>query len=334
MGDARRSPRCGTQLFARGAPSAAALDAVARARARHRPARRRRRRSRAPTLVVAGDRDTLAPRAAGAWLAAALPNARFADIAGRRARAVPVASRRVPRQRGAVPRWPLTRAFPRPTRATSIRARCRRAFGRAAATYDAAAVLQREVAARHGRSASTYVKLAPTHDPRRRLRDRRGDRRARRRAIRARASSASTSRCRWRGRRANARGADARCCDRLLAPVRARGAAPAPAFVCADLNALPFARRGVRPRVEQPRAAVGERPAARVRRVAARASRSAGSFTFTTFGPDTLKELRAAFARADGHTHTNRFVDMHDLGDMLVARGLRRSGDGHGARSR
>ena len=47
-----------------------------------------------------------------------------------------------------------------------------------------------------------------------------------------------------------------------------------------------------------------------------------GLFTFTTFGPDTLKEIRAAFARADGHTHTNRFTDMHDLGDMLVAAGF------------
>ena len=43
---------------------------------------------------------------------------------------------------------------------------------------------------------------------------------------------------------------------------------------------------------------------------------------FTTFGPDTLKELRAAFARADGHTHVNRFIDMHDIGDMLVHAGF------------
>ncbi len=34
------------------------------------------------SLVVAGDRDTLAPLAAGEWLAGALPNARFAPIAG------------------------------------------------------------------------------------------------------------------------------------------------------------------------------------------------------------------------------------------------------------
>jgi malonyl-CoA O-methyltransferase len=47
-----------------------------------------------------------------------------------------------------------------------------------------------------------------------------------------------------------------------------------------------------------------------------------GLLTFTTLGPDTLKELRGAFARADGHTHVNRFVDMHDLGDMLAQSGF------------
>jgi malonyl-CoA O-methyltransferase len=45
-----------------------------------------------------------------------------------------------------------------------------------------------------------------------------------------------------------------------------------------------------------------------------------GLAMFTTFGPDTLKELRAAFA--DGMTHTQRFIDMHDLGDMLVHAGF------------
>jgi len=44
--------------------------------------------------------------------------------------------------------------------------------------------------------------------------------------------------------------------------------------------------------------------------------------SFTTFGPDTLRELRGAFAGIDGRTHTNRFVDMHDIGDMLVHAGF------------
>ena len=39
-----------------------------------------------------------------------------------------------------------------------------------------------------------------------------------------------------------------------------------------------------------------------------------GLFMFSTFGPDTLRELRAAFRAADGYTHVNRFIDMHDIG--------------------
>jgi malonyl-CoA O-methyltransferase len=47
-----------------------------------------------------------------------------------------------------------------------------------------------------------------------------------------------------------------------------------------------------------------------------------GLLTFATFGPDTLVELRRAWAAADGRTHVNRFVDMHDLGDALVRSGF------------
>jgi malonyl-CoA O-methyltransferase len=43
-----------------------------------------------------------------------------------------------------------------------------------------------------------------------------------------------------------------------------------------------------------------------------------GLFTFTTLGPDTLKELRAAWRRIDAHVHVHRFIDMHDLGDALM----------------
>ena len=45
-----------------------------------------------------------------------------------------------------------------------------------------------------------------------------------------------------------------------------------------------------------------------------------GLLMFSTFGPDTLKELRASFS--DGYLHTQRFTDMHDYGDMLVACGF------------
>lgn len=48
-----------------------------------------------------------------------------------------------------------------------------------------------------------------------------------------------------------------------------------------------------------------------------------GLLTFATLGPDTLVELRRAWAAADpGHPHVNTFLDMHDLGDALVRAGL------------
>ena len=60
-----------------------------------------------------------------------------------------------------------------------------------------------------------------------------------------------------------------------------------------------------------------------------------GLLLFSTFGPDTLRELRAAWAQADraagteptaaagtAHNHVNQFYDMHDVGDSLVRAGL------------
>lgn len=46
-----------------------------------------------------------------------------------------------------------------------------------------------------------------------------------------------------------------------------------------------------------------------------------GLLMFSTYGPDTLKELRTAFG-ARGARRVHSFVDMHDLGDMLVAGGF------------
>jgi malonyl-CoA O-methyltransferase len=43
-----------------------------------------------------------------------------------------------------------------------------------------------------------------------------------------------------------------------------------------------------------------------------------GLLMFSTLGPDTLKELRAAAGAARVH----EFIDMHDIGDMLVAAGF------------
>lgn len=47
-----------------------------------------------------------------------------------------------------------------------------------------------------------------------------------------------------------------------------------------------------------------------------------GLFMFSTFGPDTLKELREASAVDADHVHVSRFIDMHDIGDALVRAGF------------
>ncbi|MCX4160539.1 MULTISPECIES: methyltransferase domain-containing protein [Paraburkholderia] len=53
-----------------------------------------------------------------------------------------------------------------------------------------------------------------------------------------------------------------------------------------------------------------------------------GLLMFSTLGPDTLKELRGAYAQVDAahglgaRAHVIDFVDMHDLGDMLVESGF------------
>jgi malonyl-CoA O-methyltransferase len=47
-----------------------------------------------------------------------------------------------------------------------------------------------------------------------------------------------------------------------------------------------------------------------------------GLLMFSTFGPDTLKELRVATSGQAGVTSVSRFIDMHDIGDALVRAGF------------
>jgi len=47
-----------------------------------------------------------------------------------------------------------------------------------------------------------------------------------------------------------------------------------------------------------------------------------GFLTFTSLGPDTLKELRAAWTAVDSHARVLEFLDMHELGDALVRAGF------------
>ncbi len=53
-----------------------------------------------------------------------------------------------------------------------------------------------------------------------------------------------------------------------------------------------------------------------------RVLRTDGLLMFSCFGPDTLKQLRAACAAALPDARPLPFVDMHDFGDMLVAAGF------------
>ena len=54
-----------------------------------------------------------------------------------------------------------------------------------------------------------------------------------------------------------------------------------------------------------------------------RVLRPEGLLMFTTFGPDTLKELRKAWQAADAdYEHVNHFIDMHDIGDALIRAGF------------
>ena len=53
-----------------------------------------------------------------------------------------------------------------------------------------------------------------------------------------------------------------------------------------------------------------------------RVLRPGGLLLFSSLGPDTLIEMRRASARVDGSSRVNGFFDMHDVGDALVRAGF------------
>jgi len=92
-------------------------------------------------------------------------------------------------------------------------------------------------------------------------------------------------------------------------------------FLCADAEALPLVARSVE--MIWSNLAVqwcNDLPATFVEM--GRVLKTDGLLMFSTFGPDTLRELRTAFDGVDDYNHVNRFADMHDIGDMLVAAGF------------
>lgn len=108
---------------------------------------------------------------------------------------------------------------------------------------------------------------------------------------------------------------------RLAGWRRLLGGAPAVSTVCGDMATLPFASGAfglvwsnlALHWLDDPLPAIRE---------AQRALEVDGLFMFSTLGPDTLKELRAAFNEAGPGWHVKRFIDLHDIGDALGASGF------------
>ena len=197
----------------------------------------------------------------------------------------------------------------------------RRAFERAAATYDNAAVLQREVGQRLAERLGV-IRLQPavvldagcgTGEAMGELRTRYPE------ALLIGLDLALNMTVAARSRLAQA--SVERSLLRRLWALRAPTRAERSQLICADVGQIPLAADAVDMVWSNLCLQwVDDLPDvfAEFRRIL----KVDGLLSFTTFGPDTLKELRAAFAAVDGGTHINRFIDMHDVGDMLIHAGF------------
>ena len=193
------------------------------------------------------------------------------------------------------------------SRAAIDRRAARRASERAAATYAGSAVLAREVEARM-LARLQYVKLVPQRILDAGCGD--GDGARRLAEIYPGAQVMGLDYAVPMLQCARSHGAWLR---RVLARARVE-------YLCADLAAVPLPAASVDLAwsnlalhcVADPLPALQE-----LRRVL----KVGGLLMFSCYGPDTLKELRRAFAAGDGAVHVHEFIDMHDLGDMLAASG-------------
>jgi malonyl-CoA O-methyltransferase len=179
------------------------------------------------------------------------------------------------------------------------RQRVRRGFARAAGTYDGADILQAEVRQRLLERLD-WVKLTPA-----RILD----------------LGAGTGRA-TEGLAARFPGAEIVSLDltpQMLGVARQQGRAPL--AVCGDARSLPLPDASVDLVFSslvihwcEPLDAVF----AEIRRVL----RYPGLFTFATVGPDSFRELRAAFASVDAAPRVMGFPDLRSLGSGLAAAGL------------
>ena len=178
----------------------------------------------------------------------------------------------------------------------------RRAFDRAAESYDQAAVLQNEVCGRLLEKLD-YIKLAPKM-----ILD----------AGVGTGGAVGPLLQRYRGSRLVALDFS----ERMLAKALQRGSLlRKPALVCADIENLPFAD-GVFDLIFSSLTLQWCNDLQATMEGLLRVLKPGGLLLFSTFGPDTLKELRACWQQVDSAVHVNDFVDMHDVGDIMLQTGF------------
>jgi malonyl-CoA O-methyltransferase len=94
-----------------------------------------------------------------------------------------------------------------------------------------------------------------------------------------------------------------------------------PRGICADAAALPLADDGIDLIFSNLMLQWCDRPE-RVYRELVRVLKPRGLFLFSTFGPETLRELRAAWSAADDARHVSDFPDLPQLAEGLMHAGL------------
>ncbi len=180
-------------------------------------------------------------------------------------------------------------------------------FGRAAASYDEAAALARETGRRMAERLA-YVKLAPQRVADVGCATGDGIRELMRLYPRALPLAVDFARPMLRAVRART--------PRLLRIAR-RG----PRLVNGDVRALPLKAGSLGLAWSNLMLQWLDDPQPAFRELH-RVLETGGLLMFATLGPDTLKELASACARAGLAPPLRRFIDMHDLGDMLVGAGF------------
>ncbi|OGA00556.1 MAG: hypothetical protein A2Z64_00330 [Betaproteobacteria bacterium RIFCSPLOWO2_02_67_12] len=184
------------------------------------------------------------------------------------------------------------------------RSAARRHFSRAAVTYPGASRLEAEIGTRLIERLD-YVKLAPQ-----RVLDLGCGPARETRALAARYAAAQLVLLDF----ALPMLRDARPARGLLQRL---GGGRAPLAVCGDFEQLPFAGASLGLVYSNMALHWARQPLVALRELH-RVLAVGGLLSFSTLGPDTLKELRAAA----GASRVHAFHDMHDVGDMLLAAGF------------